>query len=430
MSASTRADGGQPEGPQSPTFTSNPESGTWPWQSATLTGDWGGARTTLGDAGLSLAVTATTDFTGVVGGAPGTGFLMPYLVDANLSVDFERLKVIDGGRAFIDFQQAGSTRLASGFVPDYWGWDAIYPFTTSFTQLAQYWYQQSLADGAVRLKLGKIDANVDFAVSQPNLLFVNSAAYMPSVLAQDLPTYPNPAGGFEVLLKPTEWLEGRFGMFDGSTNWYDPSTGIAGSPTGDSGMADFLWSNPGTYFLISEVAGVWQIDGKAGHLGVGWFQQTGNSAEPSDVRNPSPQGALDVQGAWGLYTSFNQVVHQGTSGATGPNLSVFGQFGWSDPKANPSQWSLMGGTSWQGALPGRPNDTFGTMIAYAHFSNMPSLSFSPGQGEFIVETFYNIQVSPWLSVQPDVQFINQPSQMEALEIAGAWVLTLRVSVSF
>ena len=90
----------------------------------------------------------------------------------------------------------------------------------------------------------------------------------------------------------------------------------------------------------------------------------------------------------------------------------------------------MGGTSWQGALPGRPNDTFGTMVAYAHFSNMPSLSFSPGQGEFVVETFYNIQLSPWLSVQPDVQFINQPSQMESLELAGAWVLTMRVSISF
>ena len=448
---STRAAGGQPEGPESPTFSENPVSGAWPWQSATLTSDWGGARTKLGDAGLSLAVTSTTDLATVLGGAPRTGFLMPYLVDANLSVDFEKLGVVPGGGAFVDFQQAGSTQLAANYVPDYWGWDAIYPFTQSLTQLAQYWYGQSLADGAVRLKLGKIDANVDFAVSQPNLLFINSAAYMPSVLAQDLPTFPNPAGGFEVLLKPLDWIDARFGMFDGSTNWYDPSTGLSGMPTGQQGLGGFFWNNPGSYFLISEVSGVWQADGKPGHLGVGWFQQTGSSAEPSGVRNPSPTGELDVMGAWGLYTSFNQVLFQADAaapsassttapaslsngpsgpGLTGPGLAAFGQFGWSDPSENPSQWSIMGGMSWQGVIDARPNDTLGAMVAYGHFSGMPSLSFSSGWGETIVEGFYNFQIAPWLSVQPDVQYINQPSEMPSLDIGGAWIVTMRVVISF
>lgn len=447
---STRALGGQPEGPESPTFSENPTSGAWPWQSATLTGDWDGVRTSLGDAGLSLAVTSTTDLSTVLGGAPRTGFLMPYLIDANLSVDFERLGVMPGGGAFVDFQQAGSTQLAANYVPDYWGWDAIYPFTQSLTQLAQYWYGQSLADGALRLKFGKIDANVDFAVSQPNLLFINSAAYMPSVVAQDLPTFPNPAGGFEVLLKPVDFLDARFGMFDGSTNWYDPSTGLAGSPTGQQGLGGFLWNNPGSYFLISEVSGVWQADGKPGHLGVGWFQQTGMSAEPSGVRNPSPTGELDVMGAWGLYASFNQVLFQADGGAAstpsstpaslsngpsgpglaGPGLAVFGQFGWSDPHENPSQWSIMGGLSWQGVIDARPNDTLGAMVAYGHFSDTPNLSFSPGLGETIVEGFYNFQVAPWLSVQPDVQYINQPSEMPSLDIGGAWIVTMRVVISF
>ena len=449
----TRAEGGQPEGPQSPTFAESPQTGTWPWQSSTLSGDWGGVRTTLGDAGISFAGTSTTDLSTVLGGAPRTGFVMPYLLDANLSVDFGKLGVIPGGGAFVDFQQAGATSLATDFVPDYWGWDSIYPFTESMTQLAQYWYGQSLADGAVRLKLGKIDANVDFAVSQPNLLFLNSAAYMPSVLAQDLPTFPNPAGGFEALLKPVDWIDARFGMFDGSTNWYDPSTGLPGEPTGGQGLADFLWSNPGSYFLISEVSGTWQADGKPGHFGVGWFHQTGSTAEPSGVRTPSPASEIDVQGAWGLYASFNQIVFQADPGATpstgstsalasplsngpsgpglsGPGLAAFGQFGWSDPKANPSQWSAMGGLSWQGPIEARPNDTLGALVAYAHFSNMESLSYSPGQGETVVEAFYNIQLSPWLAVQPDVQYVHQPSELPSLDVGGAWVVTVRVSVSF
>ena len=207
-----------------------------------------------------------------------------------------------------------------------------------------------------------------------------------------------------------------------------------------------------SYFLISELAGVWQADGRPGHFGIGWFQQTGSNIEPSGVRHPSPASAIDVQGEWGLYASFNQVLFQAAGnpppaasaspvasplsngpsgpGLTGPGVSVFGQFGWSDPKSNPSQWSVMGGMSWQGILDARPNDTLGVMFAYAHFSNMDSLSFSPGQGETVVEGFYNLQLTPWLSLQPDVQYINQPSDMPGFDIGGAWIVTGRVVISF
>ena len=57
-----------------------------------------------------------------------------------------------GGQVFIDFQKAGSTQLGSKYLPDFWGWDAIYPYTQNFTQLAQYWYMHSFAEGALKLK--------------------------------------------------------------------------------------------------------------------------------------------------------------------------------------------------------------------------------------------------------------------------------------
>jgi carbohydrate-selective porin OprB len=90
----------------------------------------------------------------------------------------------------------------------------------------------------------------------------------------------------------------------------------------------------------------------------------------------------------------------------------------------------MGGMSWQGVLPGRPNDTLGSMVAYTHFSNQPNLGASPGSGEFIVEGFYNFQVTPWLGVQPDVQFINQPSSVPGQSVPNAVVLTVRITMSF
>jgi hypothetical protein len=71
------------------------------------------------------------------------GFLMPYLVDVNRTLDTERLGVWDDGRVFVDFQQAGSTQHIANYIPDFWVWDALSTGTQNYTEFAQYWYEQS-----------------------------------------------------------------------------------------------------------------------------------------------------------------------------------------------------------------------------------------------------------------------------------------------
>jgi hypothetical protein len=60
------------------------------------------------------------------------------------------------------------------------------------------------------------------------------------VLAKDLPTYPNQARGFEILMKSVDWVDAKFGMFEGSTNWYDPATGQSGPASGRRGVGGFF----------------------------------------------------------------------------------------------------------------------------------------------------------------------------------------------
>jgi porin len=417
-------------GPQSPSISPAVEEPAWPWRADTLTGDWGGWRTQLQDAGLVLTATATMDLTTVMGGTPRDGFVMPYLVDMNLSMNLERLVGWHGGTVFLDFQQAGSTALTTDFVPDFWGFNSIYPFAENFTQLSQYWISQSFADGALSIKFGKIDANADFAVSYQNLLFINTAAYMPATIATDMPTYPFQAGGTEVIWKATDWLTGKFGFFDGSTNWFDPQTGEAGTNTSQRGLATYLWDNPGSYFLIGEVDATWSIGDLDGFFGAGWFEQTGPSAfGPQADVSPLPT-AQGVQSPWGLYGSLSQDLFRSGGRDDPGTLTAFGQFGWSPPDRNAVHWSLAGGLEWQGMLQERPDDTLGLMVAYAHFSSDPLISPSVGEGEFVVEGFYNIQLTPWLAIQPDLQYIHQPNTDPAASIEDAWILTFRVSMTF
>ena len=410
-------------GPQSASAAPPSNGGTWPWKSDTMTGDVFGVRTALQDAGLTVQGTATLDFVNVLDGAPVNGFTMLSLIDINLTVDAEKLLGLRGATFFADFQTANQTRSPAELIPDYWGFDVINSYS-SFTELAQYWYQQQIIGDRLQFKFGKIDSNVDFAVPCTGLNFVNSAAYYPSAMVQDMPTYPRQAGGFEILAKPFENFDARFGFFDGTSNYANPTTGAIGSNTGTHGLSTFLWENPGSYFLIAEAGPNWKIDDHSGKFRAGWFEQTG-STDTSGV-NGSGVGT----GPAGAYAYANQHFFDPDGDGKILGLEVFGQFSWSDPTTNPSQWGMMLGSQWQGVIESRPNDTLGFLWAYTQFSSNEALSTSPGSSEAILEGFYNVQITPWFAVQPDIQYISQPSSVEASNIPGAWLLTVRLSFVF
>ena len=243
-------------------------------------------------------------------------------------------------------------------------------------------------------------------------------------MVQDMPTYPRQAGGFEILAKPFENFDARFGFFDGTSNYANPTTGAIGSNTGTHGLSTFLWENPGSYFLIAEAGPNWKIDDHSGKFRAGWFEQTG-STDTSGV-NGSGVGT----GPAGAYAYANQHFFDPDGDGKILGLEVFGQFSWSDPTTNPSQWGMMLGSQWQGVIESRPNDTLGFLWAYTQFSSNETLSTSPGSSEAILEGFYNVQITPWFSVQPDIQYISQPSSVEASNIPGAWLLTVRLSFVF
>ncbi len=409
-------------GPQSEGAATLSISGDWPWSSSTMTGDWRGARTKLQNAGITLQGTATLDFVNALNGGRADGFSFLSLIDVNATLDTQKLVGLQGGTIFVDFQTAQQTRPTAQLVPDFWGFDVINSFG-QFTALGQYWYQQEILGDRLKVKFGKIDANVDFAVPCTGLNFVNSAAYYPATIDTLMPTYPKQAGGVEILAKPLENFDVRFGFFDGTSNYANPTTGAVGPNTGTRGLDTFLWNNPGSYFMIGELGPDWKIDGHAGKFRAGWFEQYGYT-DFTGVAGPGVG-----LGPCGTYAYANQHLFDPGNGKT-LGLEMFGQFSWSEANRNPSQWSLMLGSQWQGVIESRPNDTLGFMWAYTQFSGNASVTTSPGSSETIVEGFYCCQVTPWFSVQPDLQYISQPSAVASTNVPGAWVFTMRLSFVF
>jgi carbohydrate-selective porin OprB len=78
----------------------------------------------------------------------------------------------------------------------------------------------------------------------------------------------------------------------------------------------------------------------------------------------------------------------------------------------------------------RPSDTVGVLWAYNQFTSNENLTTSPGSSEAILEAFYDFQVTPWFSIQPDMQYLSQPSSDASANIPGAWIFTMRLSLVF
>ena len=82
------------------------------------------------------------------------------------------------------------------------------------------------------------------------------------------------------------------------------------------------------------------------------------------------------------------------------------------------------GASYRGLLRSRPRDTAAFALYYGGFSRD-----LPGQTqEVTLEWTYAIAVAPWLTVQPDVQYVIRPSGQAG--IPNALVVGVQIAVSF
>lgn len=374
------------------------------WQR--LTDDWWGARPWLDDHGISINANITMDGSSVFsGGVDGSGSAFRELFNLNATIDTERLFDWKGGTFFVNFQnQAGSN--GGEDVGDLQGVSNI-DTGGDRTQVSELWYEQAVLDGRVRVKVGKIDANVDFDHVADADSFINGAfGAAPTILG--FPTYPDPAMGVTAFVKPTEKTYVGVGAFDGS--------GLNGHPTGNIGPAGFFDGD--SYFFIAEGGVDWTIgNGLDGRFGAGVWHHTGDF-EQFD-------GGIS-SGATGPYVIFDQKVwrEDPDNQDDEQGLGVFVKYGYADPDVSPIENQVAAGLAWTGLIPTRDDDTLGFGISWAGLSGQAGFAHD---SETVYELFYRARLNTWFSVQPDLQYIANPADGGT---ADAIVGTLRIMIDF
>ena len=384
-------------------------------------GDLEGLRPWLAVRGMTLEAFLLGDLSRNFRGGLTTGReVFRHLLEVAFTLDTEASFGHAGGTLFADFQTQAGRQGSDLLVGDAQGFSNL--DADGFTAFYELWYQQLFAGGRLRLKVGKIDANNEFAFVENGVLMLNSSAgFSPTILG--FPTYPDPATGAVLFASPADWLYVGGGLFDGATQ--------AGFPTGTRGPATFF-GEPDDIFLVAE-AGIRRAvrGGRLRRFGVGVTHHTGTFDR---VDGSAQTEKSTEEGATSYYAVLDQRLADRSrptaaadSDDPGPGLDGFLQLGSTSDRLSPIDLHVGAGLVGSGYIPGRARDHVGLMATWVRFGDAARAEGSVVERyELALELFYQLRLTPWLSLQPDLQYIVNPG---GSGIDDALVGTLRLELA-
>ncbi len=315
-------------------------------------------------------------------------------LDLVLTADSEKLGLWRGGQFFLYGMNTHGRTLTAEDVGDYQFYSNIdtSPRPADVMQVNEYWVLQQWGDGLLTCKVGKQDANADFAFADLGGDFVNSSfGLVPTV---PLPTYPNPGLGVAGFVLLTDGLRLLTGIYDGG-----PDGGQWGFNTlgefGAISLYQLEWHPqfgsdglfPGTYRVCA------------------WY----HSHDFEEVGTDTPRTLSGNHGFWA--TADQMIWKESLDGADEQGIGVFGQFGWAPDDRNAVDCYYGGGLVYRGWLDGRDDDICGVGMANVLYGSRVT-AFDGSTHETVVECFYKAMLSPYVSLQPDLQYIATPSGMQ------------------
>ncbi len=405
------------------------------WHAPKMTGDWGGARTELEKIGISLNLDVTQILQGNAHGGASTrnGLRYSGSGDLTLTLDTGKMGLWPGGQLLLNAEPKwgnGINKKVGSLVPV--NLDAIKPGTEEceFT-LSEIIYQHVLFDGKLILIGGKLDGSRAFDTNvfanNEKTQFMNTALRNNVMIPPFLP-YTDWGAGF--IVNPTEWLSILTAVADSEGD--NRTTGF-----------DTTFHGPTHSTLIHELAFKVKPFGLAGNQRVGfaWSSKETKKLNPiSPFKESGPlllkyaPEMLDLLGPYlpyetepdnvMLYYNFDQYVYQEKEDPT-QGIGLFGRFGWARENVNPVNYFYSLGVAGKGIISGRDNDTCGVGYYFIDLSNDLPPVFHSEQG---VELFYNVEITPWLHVTPDLQVIVNPGGTDDNDVSLVYGLRMQMNL--
>ncbi len=390
-----------------------------------LTGNWGGVRQHLMDKGLRFDSSLTQTLQRNLAGGMAYDGSYTGNMRYGLELDTGKMGLWPGGLLTI----RGMSRYGHSNNPNTGAFlpvntESMFPVPGEDISCLTDLYLIQFLSPQIALMAGKTcprEANV-FAGDETTQ-FSNAAFVFDPVIATTIPLSFETVG---VILLPVDWVKLTTLVLDseGSAN--------------HCGFPEAFQRGTTVYQNLEVTVKPWDLNG---HQRVSWtwsdktripFEQTDRTLIKNILTGES--SSLERKSSdWSFYYDFDQYVYT-LPDKKNQGIGLFGRFGVTSGEVNPTEAFYSLGVGGKGMIPGRDSDTFGAGYYYLALSDelrdavgrFPERFSADPEDEQGVELYYNIAVTPWLHVTPDLQIIDPVrGRVDTTLVAG-----LRVKMDF
>ena len=356
-----------------------------------LTGSWRGWRSKVAASGFEPYLVYTGSMWSNLAGGLRTGTEFDGYVDVGFGVDLDKLGLWKG----LGLQVSGHWFQGRQPSAELVGVDESQAVNlweaSNAIRVFNLYLTQSFGDDGV-LQIGQMAVDSDFMISRYAGTFLNGTfgVLPPQDVNIDAPIYPLAGPGVYASSSLVGGLAGRLGAYTA-----DAGVDVAGNH-------GFGWQlgNAAGYAFFGELTADVEPAGLPGAWTLGGYYAA--------VRERKLDASGYVYAQWSGWVMVDQALRVDALGD--PVVGVFARFGYSpDDERNVVGLYADAGVNVFGVLPGRPHDVLGFAGSVLELTDDFRRAGSvPVAGEGILELTYQIVVTPWLTVQPDLQYVIDP----------------------
>jgi porin len=398
-----------------------------------LLGDMGGLREELAKYGMSIAIQETSEVLGNVTGGTHKGADYDGLTQMLLQLDTQRAFGWYGGTLNISALQVHGRSLSEDNLQTLQTASGIEADRS--TRLWELWYQQKfLEEDRLDIKIGQQSLDQEFMVNQNAAYLINTMFGWPLVPSEDLPgggpAYPLSALGVRLRARPIDPLTFLLGVFNGSpvsNNMGDPQkVNASGTSFPVHGGVLVIGEMQFTYPSLGSMINANEAEPLARTYKLGFWYDSENFADQQfdnnglSLANPASNGVpLNHHGDFSVYATADQLVwvdpHEGDR-----TINLFARvLGAPQANRNMVTFSANAGLTFHEPFLHRDFDTLAIGMGFGKISGADAAmdkatafytgTYVPIRGsETYLEITYQYQATPWLQIQPDVQYVFTP----------------------
>lgn len=413
----------------------------------TLTGDWGGWRSELKEAGIAISGTYTGEVLGNPSGGIRRGAVYEGLAEIDVDADFDKLMGWQGATAHLSTFQINGRGLSSNYLRNQFTVRDIEAVRA--VRIWSLWLQQSFADDMVSVRVGQMPEQEEFGISSLGAYFINGTFGWPIGFAANMPSgggaYPLSMMGARLKVAPTDKFSAMVAVFNG-----DPAPGVSPTDPQERNRTGTRFDIKQSPAIFTEIAYGTNPDKsttglpgmvKLGNwIHTGWFTDLRYDANGESLATSAAGAGGRSRGNWGVYGIVDQMVFREEEGSD-KGMGVFARLTLSPPEVNAMPVYGEIGATYKGLLPGRDADVLG--LAFAYGMTSPALSDLDRDNraagnvttirdyEGAVELIYRYEMTPYWTIIPDAQYIVHPGAHAAMPddpskpIPDAFVIGLR-----